>query len=119
MSLSDWYHDVYHVPEKFGLTLVGEIQWGEPDYSFNMTIALRRNGDGQLFYGDDSGCSCPSPFEDFTTVESLTPCTRGELQAHLYERNSEGLDPDAWTRWDESGTIADLMHRVADYRPAA
>lgn len=77
--------DVYYQPENFGLTQVAQIEWAEPDYSFNMGVVWK-DADGQLFYGEDSGCSCPSPFEDFTSLESLEKLTFPELEAKLKER---------------------------------
>ena len=35
---------------------------------------------GERFFGADSGCSCPTPFEDFTRA-SLTPVTREAVEA--------------------------------------
>lgn len=62
--------DVYYNPEKFGLQLVGDIEWDDYSYEFDMTIVLV-NDAGEYFMASDSGCSCPAPFEDFTSVESL------------------------------------------------
>lgn len=66
------YYDenVYYSPEKHGLKLVGDIEWDNYSYEFNMTIVLV-NDVGEYFMASDSGCSCPAPFEDFTSVESL------------------------------------------------
>lgn len=41
-----------------------EVQWGEADYSFDLTRVYRHTETGELFYAEDSGCSCPSPFEN-------------------------------------------------------
>lgn len=49
---------------------VTEVQWGEADYNFDLTRVYRHTETGELFYAEDSGCSCPSPFED-TTEEDL------------------------------------------------
>lgn len=60
-------NDVYYNPESFGLSVVGEVQWDEPCYDFDLTVVWT---DGSLFYwADDSGCSCPSPFEDFVSLD--------------------------------------------------
>lgn len=58
----------YYHPEDFGLTIVGMIEV-EPDYDFDMLVVWT---DGTtLYWAEDSGCSCPSPFEDFTTIGRL------------------------------------------------
>lgn len=96
---------VYSEPEKFGLTTVGEIQWGEACYDFNLTVVWRRDADGAFLYAEDTGCSCPSPFED-TGINDLLPATPlAEFQAHLNERNEEhggGQETD----------IAELLERM-------
>lgn len=62
--------DIYHSPEKFGLTIVGEVEEDGLSYEFN-TFVVWRNGDNVLFMANDSGCSCPSPFEAYTSVDKL------------------------------------------------
>lgn len=52
------------------LTKVGEVDLAEPCYDFNLLAFWVRKRDGQLLYATDSGCSCPSPFQD-TQVRDL------------------------------------------------
>jgi hypothetical protein len=63
-ATGDYYQTPYSNPALYGMERVDEIQWGTPDYSFDITCVLRRLSDGTLWYASDSGCSCPSPFED-------------------------------------------------------
>src|SRR5260221_9559959 len=63
-------YDVYHSPEKFGLTVVDEIELDNESYRFNIRM-IWRHEDGTLYTARDSGCSCPSPFEDYTELEGL------------------------------------------------
>lgn len=74
--------NVYYNPEKFGLTTIGEISWHEPDYDFNLTVAWH-DAKGKLYWASDSGCSCPSPFEDFNSLEDLQTGTKFQLLAEL------------------------------------
>jgi hypothetical protein len=99
--------EIYYQPEKFGLTPVGEIEWGSGSYSFDLTVVWRRE-DGSLVYGEDSGCSCPGIFQG-QGIDDLTPVTPAELQAHLAEREASQLE------WDGSraAEIADLMLKVS------
>lgn len=72
-----WYEDnpnVYYNPEKFGLEIIGTVSWSAEPYQFNYTLVLIDPFDGRIYYGNDSGCSCPSPFEGFTSREKLTLC---------------------------------------------
>lgn len=66
--------NIYYNPEKFGLRIIGEIE-KEPEYDFDMLVVWQHN-DGRLFYGQDSGCSCPSPFEDYGSLEELDEITK-------------------------------------------
>lgn len=56
-------NDPYYSPEKFGLRTIGEVQWGPSCYDFDLTAVWQDVTTGALYYADDSGCSCPSPFE--------------------------------------------------------
>jgi hypothetical protein len=98
--------DVYSSPEKHGLTMIGEVDFSSGSYEFDLTAVWQVQSSGQFLYGDDSGCSCPSPFEGYRNAGELTPCTRDELHAHLNKRNGEGYSG------DRSGDIAELMTRV-------
>lgn len=57
------------------LDLVGDVELSEPDYSFHILRVWVRKRDGMLLWATDSGCSCPSPFED-TKVSDLHESTR-------------------------------------------
>lgn len=98
----------YHNPEKFGLTMVGSIDYRD-EYEFDI-VAVFRDQQGRLGYLKDSGCSCPTPF-DGMGVDTLTFCTPAELQAVLEERARENT----WSE-DEDGrydaAILELMKLV-------
>ena len=67
-----WEKNIYYNPEKFGLTTFAEIELSEPFYSFD-TVLIQRDEQGDWFVNHDSGCSCPSPFEDLDSPgEPLT-----------------------------------------------
>lgn len=61
--------DPYNQPEEFGLTPVASLEEDEP-YQFDI-LQVWKHEDGTFYYASDSGCSCPSPFEDFTKLEHL------------------------------------------------
>ena len=77
--------DVYYSPESFGLKTVGEIEWSGAAYEFDLTV-LWVSETGQLYWADDSGCSCPSPFESFDRLEDLSTGSFFDFVAHLEER---------------------------------
>lgn len=57
-------------PGAYGLALVGGLDDPDACYSFNMLRVWRHN-DGRVFWGTDSGCSCPMPFEEVNGLDDL------------------------------------------------
>ncbi|MGW9196092.1 DUF7574 domain-containing protein [Micromonospora chersina] len=100
--------DLYGSPEKFGLETIGEVDFSSGSYEFDLTVVWRRQFDGAFVYGEDAGCSCPSPFEDFG-VDGLTRITSLEaFKAHLATRMAEtyyGLN-----RSDEVARLLERLH---------
>lgn len=77
---------VYYNPEKYGLEIIGEVDFSDGCWQFDSLVVWRRIEDGQLFYGEDSGCSCPSPFEDVADVHGLVTATPHEIAKRIGER---------------------------------
>ena len=92
------------------LTKIGEVDLAEPDYSFDLLAFWVRKRDGQLLYATDSGCSCPTPFED-TKVRDLRETT---LDTVLDVARREAHDPSGY------GAIPqiDVVQKVRDLIPA-
>lgn len=77
------YKNVYYNPQDFGLEIVGEFEFSEPNWSFD-TLVVWKEKRGRYWIGTDSGCSCPSPFEDITDVNDLDgPYTKDGLRKRL------------------------------------
>lgn len=66
--------NVYYSPEKWGLTVVGMISDPNASYSFD-DLVVWQHEDGRLFYASSAGCSCPTPFEEYDTLEELHALT--------------------------------------------
>ena len=66
-------HNPYYDPESLGLE---KISFEEPglSYEFN-TLCFWSTGDGRVFSAFDSGCSCPTPFEDYE-AETQAECVQ-------------------------------------------
>ncbi len=77
----------YNSPESYGLTLVGVVSWDDEPYQFYMT-AVWKDDTGTWYTADDSGCSCPMPFEDVTRAD-LVPTTRPKVIEHLISTMGE------------------------------
>lgn len=65
-------HNVYYNPEASGLTLIGELEDENANYSYDTLIVIRDDVTGNLYAAHDSGCSCPTPFEDVRSFSDMT-----------------------------------------------
>ena len=74
----------YYNPEEYEAAIVGEVEWSEPCWSFDTTVVWK-DKDGFFRMDSDSGCSCPSPFED-TRWDELERLSNHEVAAALNER---------------------------------
>jgi len=94
--------NVYSNPEAFGLTLVGEAA-AELYYSFDITAVWEK--DGKVYVARDEGCSCPSPFENYTRITHLTEIRdTGKLRALIDDSSySPNYDP---------AEVRDLVNKV-------
>ena len=98
--------NIYYNPEAFGLEIVGDIEWSDGRYQFDLTVVFRDVLSGDLFYAEDSGCSCPSPFEDVGR-NHLIPVTKTmDLITHLEERKNGSYEG------DRSGEVGELLTKV-------
>jgi hypothetical protein len=107
--------NIYYDPDKFGLTPVGEIDWSSGSYEFDYTVVWKRDLDGRFVYAEDSGCSCPVPFES-TGVDDLTvlPKRGGlkEFREHCADRQAEMSETrgEGWDRQTETVALIEKMH---------
>ena len=84
----------YYSPEAHGLTEVGQIDLSEPDYSFDI-LAVWHDERG-FWLGTDSGCSCPSPFENYNGRDDMT----GPLTAEQAVEEAKNLAEGAYIGYD-------------------
>lgn len=61
-------------PQPTGYTRIAEVEWRDESWQFDLTRVYRHDSGG-IFYAEDTGCSCPIPFEG-TTVDELKQITR-------------------------------------------
>lgn len=81
--------NIYYSPEKYGLTSVKDVEWRDEGYEFCLT-ALWKSQEGRFFVASDSGCSCPSPFEDYSSVDQLAEVkSLGDLLAHIKQASED------------------------------
>lgn len=78
--------DIYYRPESHGVTCVGQVEWGSHHW-FDLT-AVWVDADKRLYWADDTGCSCPMPFDYVKSLEDLQTGTLQQLAEHLRERQA-------------------------------
>jgi hypothetical protein len=80
--------NAYYHPEALGLTVVAELEFSDMNYCYD-TRVVWKDESGTLYTARDSGCSCPTPFEDYTSVESLERANLRELEDEVaFEKKS-------------------------------
>ena len=69
--------NIYYNPERFGLKIVDAVEYGSGCYEFDLLVVWEDEA-GQLYYAEDTGCSCPMEFEN-TGRDDLIPATKIEV----------------------------------------
>jgi hypothetical protein len=59
------YYDTNDKPNEVGLVKLGELDEADLYYEYNTLLVVKHEPTGRIFYATDSGCSCPTPFEDY------------------------------------------------------
>ena len=66
----------YYAPEHYGLSIVGVVEQ-DIAYEFDMFVIWT---DGEKYYwAEDSGCSCPIPFEDAELIAGTAKKLSGKF----------------------------------------
>jgi hypothetical protein len=81
----------YYDPAAFGLELLDTLDEPGMGYSFHMLCAWRETATGDLLWAEDSGCSCPAPFESFTKAGDFSH-SREDLRVAVEAFNCDPLD---------------------------
>ena len=125
-GLNDWYNelyaDAYHTPHKFGLQVVAEVELSEPCYSFDIAMVWWHFETDVFYAAQDNGCSCPSPFEDYTSLEKLNgPLTRHEaadwLKGFIQPEKEEDRTEDRWWYADDPNKVVAGIEKVMNFKP--
>lgn len=99
--------DAYNQPEAFGLIIVGELNDPDACYSFDDLVVWQHVESGVVYYAVDSGCSCPSPFEDFTSLDTLTQVT-----AETWDSFEKAVKEHAVYSWREPTVDENAVRKV-------
>lgn len=66
-----WDSNIYYHPENNGLEIVDSLSPPDLSYEFDIFLVLKDTASGDLYWVQDSGCSCPTPFEDVRRLSDL------------------------------------------------
>jgi len=103
--------NIYYDPKAFGLSIFGEIEYSSGAYEFD-TLVIWEDERGGLWWAHDSGCSCPTPFED-ESRNTILPIRTAEDAAKAFAHDGYVGSPSAMTE------AMDLLARVLDHLRAA
>ncbi len=107
---------IYSQPEKYGLATIGEIDWSDGNYQFDLTVVWKRESDGAFVYGEGAGCSCPEPFDDFGMNDLIKLRKIGGLEdfkTHCSDRQA-GIDRWSYPEDRRAETVALLERMYAE-----
>lgn len=107
------YIDVYYEPESLGLTSVGTVDWSREAWSFDLT-AVWKDAEGKFYWADDSGCSCPSPFEMINRLDMLNSGTAHDVAAYLNGRLESEKESSYFPGDVVSAEVVQLISRVME-----
>lgn len=103
MNDIEFTENVYYYPEKSGMEIVTQLELSEPCYSFDTQVVWRVKGKKKLYTAHDSGCSCPTPFEDYHKLSDLTPITNAVIEELKREiRQHEYVTPTQFQEFFEA-----------------
>lgn len=104
----------YYNPEKSGLEKVAELDFSSGSYEFDITaVWVKKDAPGKFYWASDSGCSCPSPFEDFHEIEQFESGGFKEARNALISRfDSENYGP--YVKITELHPVLETLHKIAE-----
>lgn len=75
----DYDKNCYYHPEVHGLSVFDEVETAG-SYEFDTTVVWE-DAEGNLYWAHDSGCSCPTPFESYTSISDLNKLDSDSLHS--------------------------------------
>jgi len=80
-------------PKSCGLEIIDQLDEDDLSYEYNTIIAWRDTETGRVYVAQDSGCSCPTPFETFEKLSDLTLIAHAsDAQDFVRTVNTENYD---------------------------
>lgn len=86
---SDYDGNPYYNPEACGLEVVATAEYVS-GYEFDMRVVWRHPASGRYYTARDSGCSCPTPFEDYHKLSDLEDFNYESVRAEVLSEIKPG-----------------------------
>lgn len=110
--MTDYYANKYGQFE--GLERLDELELSNEDYQFYL-VGLWKGEEG-FFLGTDSGCSCPTPWEDYERSDLTGPLTaeqaREEVESLIRDAR-EAAEESTWREGPDPEEAAALLLHLA------
>lgn len=80
--------NIYYQPADFGLEIVAEIEYSDGNYVFDTRVVWKEIKGRKFYTARDSGCSCPTPFED-CNLSNIDLLDFDELRREVNEESAK------------------------------
>lgn len=107
------YQNIYYSPEAFGIEEVFDVDKSDGCYQFDQFVIWRIKDTDSYVWGSDSGCSCPSPFEN----DGLDTLSRGTLRDAINDALA-WVKEDAESDYSWSSDARRARKRIEEFRDA-
>lgn len=104
-------NNVHYHPEKSGLSNLVTLDEPGLSYEYHTLIVVQDNKIGRIFYAENAGCSCPTPFEDyiFTSADDTNMDEVTQFNFGAFEGAVNDFPVDMSTRQDCLKTVANAL----------
>lgn len=102
--------NIYYNPEHFGLEIVAQIEYSSGCYEFDTRVVWKQKSSRKCFTARDSGCSCPTPFEDYHM---------GNIEPLNFQALRQEVNGELTKEWDSNITAEQAQDFLAKVRAAA
>jgi hypothetical protein len=109
-------NNVYYSPEKSGLSNLVTLDEPGMSYEYHYLIVMQDNKTNRIFYAEDSGCSCPTPFENyiFTSADDTNMDEVTQFNFGVFEGVVNDFPVDMSKRQECLKTVADALKTEDD-----
>lgn len=105
--------NIYYDPKAFGLSVFGEVEYSSGCYEFD-TLVIWQDEQGGLWWAQDSGCSCPVPFEQ-ENRETTQPIRTADDAAKAFDHQGYVGNETAVT--DASALMGRVLEHLREHGP--